>query len=656
MFLIMSNGTKEPSPNISMADHGTLYIAVMDPLALENACACVEGFAQRDYKALAEYLKAELECEVELVFRESIEMATKDIGHKPDILIGKKSVIEYDAGQTGSTLENIAMLTGPDGKTTLTGLFVVKNESNAKQVSDLKSSRIAIGPKDSDEKNSAALALLKENSIYAADNLIECGTCSISTMKVINGEADAAVISSYAMPLLVGCQTMSEGELKVIGETRPVPFVAVYATDRLNKAYSTIVKQALLDVSKDKDLKIKLESRDGFVESKKKSFLPSKLPAEAKFIWSMDLSSQSLGGICATDEYVIVSDKTADGIQDLWRCLDATTGDEVWQLKYDAAGEMDYTNSPRASAAIKDDKVYLLGAFGDLHCVDLSSGSIIWKCDLIEKFGGEVPTWGFCGTPLLVDNKVIVSTASTEAALVALDCDTGKMVWQCQGIEPGYGSFIVGTFGGKRQIVGHDAKTLGGWDIDSGKRLWTVKPPQDHDFNVPTPLQVGDKLLAATENNGARLYAFNNDGTIQQEPTAINEDFAPDIASPVLVDGLIWGVCYGGMSCIDPANGLETVWISEDEPFNDHASFIAGRGNLLVVLKNGMISVMPSRPEKNFIPATLTVFESTDDFDPEVWSQPALVDNRLYLRSESRIACLLLNEPAAANTRASAMP
>jgi ABC-type phosphate/phosphonate transport system substrate-binding protein len=666
MQVMFDDPADSPSPNTANTERSTgpVYIAVMDPLALENACACVEGFAQRDYKALADYLKAKLDRNVEVTFCESIENAFEQIGHLPDILIGKKSVIEFDGKKTNTSLVHIAMLTGKDGKTTLTGLFVALSDCKIEKISDLKGLKIAFGPEDSDEKHSAALSALKEYDIEKPSDILTCGTCSISVMEVINGQADAAVISSYALPLLIGCQTVGNGELKVIGKTAEVPFVAVYTTQQVNPFDAESIQQVLLDACQDKSLMIKLESMHGFVRpgqdisekngwtdwggkdrSNQSVYVPETLTEKPVFLWEQKLTSQSLGGIAATDKYVIVSDKNDDLTKDIWRCLDPETGNEKWNISYPAPGEMDYTNSPRATPVINNGRAYLLGAFGDIHCVEISSGETIWKLNFIDHFGGEVPTWGFCGTPLVVDNKIIVSTGAPEAALVALDSQSGDVIWKTAGNLPGYGNLIVGTFGGKRQIVGHDAITIGGWDIDTGKRLWTVTPPEENDFNVPTPAKVGDKLLVASENNGTRLYAFNNNGTIQQQPIAVNDDLRPDIASPILADSMIWGICYDGLFCLDPANGLQTVWTTDQDPFNDYASLITGNGRVLVVLIDGSIAIVPSKPAKDIAPKTLTVLKSKNDFDVEVWSQPALLDSRLYIRNEDRIVCLLLTTP-----------
>jgi len=160
---------------------------------------------------------------------------------------------------------------------------------------------------------------------------------------------------------------------------------------------------------------------------------------------------------------------------------------------------------------------------------------------------------------------------------------------------------------------------------------------------VPTPIDLGDgRLLVATENNGTRIYAFNGDGTIRPEPTALNEDLLPDSSTPVVLDRRVWGTGTEGACCLDLDNKLKTVWMVESEPFDDYASFIGGNGRVLIVTKDGRIALMRSRPVAGDKPAWVRVFKRTQSFKPEVWAHPAIVGNRLYLRSQNEIVCLLL--------------
>ena len=60
------------------------------------------------------------------------------------------------------------------------------------------------------------------------------------------GVRAAAVISSYAKPLLEGCGTVKKGDLRVIGETKPIPFITAFVADALPAAERDRVSQALL--------------------------------------------------------------------------------------------------------------------------------------------------------------------------------------------------------------------------------------------------------------------------------------------------------------------------------------------------------------------------------------------------------------------------
>ena len=168
-------------------------------------------------------------------------------------------------------------------------------------------------------------------------------------------------------------------------------------------------------------------------------------------------------------------------------------------MEFPAPGKLDYGQSPRATPVIHGDKVYLLGAFGGLRCVELASGKVIWERQLPCEFKVPLPTWGMCSPPLIVDDLLIVNPGSANASLAALDCATGGTRWTSPGFPAAYSAFICVEFGGQRQIVGYDRHSLGGWDVKTGKRLWKLVPPTEGDFNVPTPVAVEDGIVVSTD-------------------------------------------------------------------------------------------------------------------------------------------------------------
>ena len=129
------------------------------------------------------------------------------------------------------------------------------------------------------------------------------------------------------------------------------------------------------------------------------------------------------------------------------------------------------------------------------------------------------------------------------------------------------------------------------------------------------------------------------DHRIQPLPTARSTDLAPATSTPVAIGGLVFG-CARGLICLDAGDGLRTLYAAEgDKAFKEHAAFIAGRGRVLAVTVGGELILLKAARD-GFTPISrLQVFTGT-----EVWSHPALVGDRLYLRSMTEICCILLRE------------
>ncbi|MEI6168749.1 MAG: PhnD/SsuA/transferrin family substrate-binding protein [bacterium] len=625
-------------------------LAVGDPLAFENACPCIKGYAQRDYHVVADLITHELKRPVELVFSQTPEGASQRAGRQPDVFIGKTSVAELNARKTGRPLKCLAMLTDHTGKTTLQGLFVVRQDDPAHGVPDLAGRTILFGPSDAAEKHSAAFALLRDFGLSVPATPPEAEPCTAAAQAVLKREADAAVISDYAWPLLSACGAAESGSLRVVGRTAPVPFIGVFAASKLTPSDEAGIKRALSNLSGSRRLRGRLETRDGFIMPPPTwPYDPDNPVSHAirsgspRVLWRCPMRSQSLGGLAATGDWVIIPDKSEAGNEDVWHGVRADTGKPIWTVSYPAAAEMDYTSAPRATPVIVGDQVYLLGALGDLLCVNLETGAVQWHINLIKRYGGTVPTWGFCGTPLVMDDRIMVQTGNAHSGLVALNRRNGREVWHSPGSLPAYGSLILARLGGRPQIVGHDSDSLGGWDPETGRRLWQLKPALPNDFNVPTPLQVGDMLLVSTENNGTRLYTFNDEGIIRPEPWATTQHLKPDVSSPVVMDGLIWGADQTGVHVLRVASQLTPVWESADPQYTKYMRLLAGPSGILAAALSGTLHEFGLPPGRAI--QHTPVFSPLGEFLPEMWSPPVRVGQRLYLRSATEAACVELASP-----------
>jgi outer membrane protein assembly factor BamB len=358
------------------------------------------------------------------------------------------------------------------------------------------------------------------------------------------------------------------------------------------------------------------------------SEVPAKLPAK-KLLWQQPLESDAQAGVVVANGFVVAACHV--GKEDQVRCFAAENGKPLWTHAWKNTVNMSNGNGPRATPLIHAGRVYTISAVGECCCLDLKKGTLLWKVDFRKAFKGRLSSWGYCSSPIIVDGKLIVSPLGRDAGIAALDPLTGKVLWQTKGGGQPHSSFIAGSFGGVSQIVGYDGEELAGWDPASGKRLWGLRPKEDNDYNVGTPVKVEKNLLVATENNAARLYAFDGNGKIVRQPVASNEDLTPDTATPVYHNGFVFG-SGPDFLCLDPKT-LKTRWKEfQEEAVTSFTMVIAGNRRLLVVNEEGELALLTAQGEKFELLGKMKICDKTQ-------SHPALAGGRFYIRDAKALYC-----------------
>ncbi|MGC3960508.1 MAG: PQQ-binding-like beta-propeller repeat protein [Verrucomicrobiota bacterium] len=640
-----------------------ILLVVMDPLAKELACACVKGYGQRDYRKLATHLGAALQQRVAVEFSDDLAESLKLASPEQEMLVvGERSFVANSAQRATQTFLPVCELTDVEGRSTFVGTFVAQAKDTAADLKDIAGRQIIFGLADTEANRAAATTTLRAAG-WASPKLEKRSVYSDAALDVLDSHSSpppVAIIPGYGVRLLEGCGSITPGDLKIIGTTAPQPFITVFLATRISAEKKQKIITTLLEIKTNAPLLEAMESRDGFkpIEAKKPGEpqanagpdwpdwrgpdrsgrvprLPTRLPTTAKFIWKEAAMTGGLAGLSISDYRLILAERDFADEHDVYRCLHTETGELLWRIKFPARGHLDYGQSPRATPVIHAGRAYLLGAFGDLRCVDITDGKLLWQRQLPQEFAAELPTWGMCSPPLIVDDLLIVNPGGTNASLVALDGVTGQTRWTTPGAPAAYAPFICAKFGGRRQIVGYDQISLGGWDCKTGARLWQLTPPTEGDFNVPTPIAVNDGLLVATENNGTRFYRFDETGRIIPTPTAIYEDLSPDTTTPVVTRGRVFGA-HLGLHCLDLQHDLKRIWHRDDDTVGDYATLIADAERVLVITLGGELLLLDAAADDCAIISRLRVFGD----EVEVYPHPALIGSRLYLRGGSSVVCL----------------
>lgn len=249
-------------------DKGPLTLIVMDPMASKLSCDCVQGYAQRDYEKLGHFLTKKLARKVNVVWAESLKTGLEESKGAVDIIIGKHSVVVHDAKDEKLEIRPLAQLTDQKDSVNMTGMFVVRSGNPAKKVEDLKGYRIFFGPSYCDEKSAAMFDLMKQKSLPIPSPIETAPTCSAAALQLMDLPEDAqaaAVISSYAATLLEGCKKVKKGDLRIIGESKPVPFITLFVRSNLSRESVEKISKAFDDVGLDAQLLIDMETASGFV-------------------------------------------------------------------------------------------------------------------------------------------------------------------------------------------------------------------------------------------------------------------------------------------------------------------------------------------------------------------------------------------------------
>jgi len=674
-------------PRMLAAAEPALTLVVMDPLAAPLSCPCVKGYAQRDYTKLGAHLEKALGRPVEVRFGESLAKVVGTVGEgksaRADIVIGKRSVVVADGKSTKRALLPVADLTDLEGSTTQHGLVVVRGDDKAASIADLAKHRVILGTVACDEKHAAAKALLATVGIVVPEDAAVAEACSDGAEEVIEagkvGEAVATVISSYAQPLLEGCGTIKKGDLKVVGETAEVPFITAFVDGALDEPTRDAIVAALLAVRHDPVLRLAIETKRGFVAVDAEAvtpaagdgaaiaapaaagtvasapfenpdwaqwrgagrdaivpWLPATLPNKKVIRWKQVLFNEGLGGVAVAGDRVVVGDRDSADQEDVFHGLDRATGERVWTVRYPAAGKLDYGNSPRATPLLHDGRAYLLGAFGHLHCVRLSDGRIEWQRHLRNDFHADAElVWGACSSPLIVDGRLIVNPGAREASLVALDPATGTELWRSAGAPPAFASMVVGDVAGRRQLVGFDKESCGGWDPATGTRLWRLVPRVAGDFNVPSPILLGDRVAVVSENNGARLIGFDPSG--EPDVVATHPQLVPDMHTPVVTSGRLFAVNRGKAFCL-AVDDLAPVWTHPDRSLKGHVSLVASAERVLALTAAGELILLDARSDRFEPLARQRLFER----DTALYAHPAVADTAIYVRGPRNLLCVAL--------------
>jgi outer membrane protein assembly factor BamB len=393
------------------------------------------------------------------------------------------------------------------------------------------------------------------------------------------------------------------------------------------------------------------------------------LPAELKVKWRVPINS-GFSGPAVADGRVFITDwaqdpasRTMDGTERVI-ALDEDSGEILWIREWPTSYRMlmqSYAIGPRATPTVNGDRVYVVGAAGDLYCLAVETGEVIWEKHYLTDFDSFVPTWGVASSPIIDGDRLITVVGGEPGGLVmAFDKRTGAEVWRALDVvgEMGYGQPIIIEAGGARQLIVWHAAALVSLNPVSGEVYWEEVWDARGGMSVATPVHSGNYLLVTQFYLGSMMMQLDQDrpgatmlwkGQSRSEMPDQTDGLHALITTPLIEGDYIYGVgSYGELRGLNARTG-ERLWMSDEMVAQARwgAAFMVKQGDrYLVVNDDGFLINAQFTPEGYVEHGRTRLIEPTSNagygprkaFDRLVnWSHPAYANGHIFHRNDYEI-------------------
>lgn len=305
-------------------------------------------------------------------------------------------------------------------------------------------------------------------------------------------------------------------------------------------------------------------------------------------------------------------------------------------------------NYAAPSPALEEDGLYVhFGTYGTAK-LDPKTAKVIWQRRDINVRHYRGPG----STPVIFDDLLILTCDGIDQQFVmALDKMTGKTVWKTSrttdygdldasgkptrdgDLRKAFGTPTIAQVGGQTQLLSVGSRAAFGYDIRTGKEIWTLRHTE---FNASArPLVHGDIAYINTGSERSHLMALKLDaeakGDLSETPRVLWDRAKRNavLSSPIWVNGYIFqatGAAVG--TCADPKTG-EDVWSERISPGKFVASPIATKDRIYFMSDTGDVTVVAATPEYKVL--------STGKFDSPVTASPAVADGAIFVRTKTHL-------------------
>ncbi|QDV45460.1 outer membrane biogenesis protein BamB [Stieleria neptunia] len=373
--------------------------------------------------------------------------------------------------------------------------------------------------------------------------------------------------------------------------------------------------------------------------------------SQVDVLWDQGIG-EGWSSFAVAGEHAITLEQRDD--QECLTCYRLSDGELVWMQQHAGRHENQFGGiGPRSTPTIQGDRVYATTATGFLWCVDRSTGAVHWTRNLLELAGWSgqdafevAAPWGYACSPLLVDGLCVTSLGGPGVdqpvrSLVALDAESGDVVWQAGDDQLSYASPIVATLDGERQIVSVNEKTVSGHQIHDGTVLWTFPWPGSTNTGAncssAVPVKENRLLVGKGYSGGSVLVSVTKEGSgwttsdVWRSSRVLKTKF-----NHTCVAGDVgYGIGNGSLQAVN-LDDATTYWT---QPRRRRA----GQGQ--AVLVGDVLVVQDETGDVVFVEASVDDYHELfrmPALDSKTWNIPTVAGRHVLVRNDRQAICFQL--------------
>ncbi len=318
-------------------------------------------------------------------------------------------------------------------------------------------------------------------------------------------------------------------------------------------------------------------------------------------------------------------------------CFEEATGNKLWSSRSLGRTGGNYEGT-KSTPTVDGDRVYALGQFGDLVCLNVSDGGEVWRKNLTRDFAGQFSQWNYSESVLVDEGRLIVSPGGRGGLMLALNKMDASPVWRTREWtdEVQYVSPIISNLGGRKHYVQLTQQTLAGVDAETGRIIWSAQR-KGATAVIPTPV-IYNNIVFVTSGYGVGCNAFQvggSGGRMAARQIYANRDLVNHHGGVVLVGQHVYGHSdRGDWTCMDVTNG-NVAWKNRGVR---KGAVVYADGHLYCRSESGAGTVA-------LVEATPTGYVEKGRFDQpdrsgkQTWAHPVVVNGRLFLRDQDVLLC-----------------